>query len=101
MATAGHVGSTGASAERPSCVSHASAPGLAEPINGSGPTYGGINNDTPNEYCVLSDGDAGGFDPATPRSQIPQIRRAEQTEAAALLGVNDVRFFGLGEGGFR
>jgi LmbE family N-acetylglucosaminyl deacetylase len=36
-----------------------------------------------------------------PRSQIPQIRRAEQTEAAALLGVNDVRFFGLGEGGFR
>jgi LmbE family N-acetylglucosaminyl deacetylase len=49
-------------------------------------------------YCVLSDGDAGGFDPATPRTQIPQIRRAEQVEAAALLGVGDVRFFGLGEG---
>jgi LmbE family N-acetylglucosaminyl deacetylase len=32
--------------------------------------------------------------------QIPRIRRAEQAEAAALLGVNDVRFFGLGEGGF-
>ena len=52
-------------------------------------------------YCVLSDGDAGGFDPVTPRTQIPQIRRAEQAEAATLLGVNDVRFFGLGEGGFR
>jgi LmbE family N-acetylglucosaminyl deacetylase len=52
-------------------------------------------------YCVLSDGDAGGFDPAMPRSEIPQIRRAEQAEAAALLGVHDVRFFGLDEGGFR
>ena len=52
-------------------------------------------------YCVLSDGQAGGFDPATPRTQIPQIRRAEQVEAAALLGVGDVRFFGLSEGDFR
>jgi LmbE family N-acetylglucosaminyl deacetylase len=49
----------------------------------------------------LSDGEAGGFDPAIPRSQIPQVRRAEQAEAATLLGVRDVRFFGLGEGGFR
>jgi LmbE family N-acetylglucosaminyl deacetylase len=52
-------------------------------------------------YCVLSDGEAGGFDPAIPRSEIPQARRAEQAEGAALLGVHDVRFFGLGEGGFR
>ena len=52
-------------------------------------------------YCVLSDGEGGGFDPAVPRSQVPQIRRAEQAEAAALLGVKDVRFFGLDEGGFR
>jgi LmbE family N-acetylglucosaminyl deacetylase len=52
-------------------------------------------------YCVLSDGEAGGFDPAIPRSEIPQVRRAEQAEGAALLGVYDVRFFGLGEGGFR
>jgi len=52
-------------------------------------------------YCVLSDGEAGGFDPTIPRVQIPQIRRAEQIEAAALLGVRDVRFFGLDEGGFR
>ena len=52
-------------------------------------------------YCVLSDGEAGGFDPAIPRSEIPQARCAEQAEGAALLGVHDVRFFGLGEGGFR
>src|SRR5262249_16547939 len=52
-------------------------------------------------YCVLSDGEAGGFDPVVPRSQIPEVRRAEQAEGAALLGVHDVRFFGLGEGGFR
>jgi LmbE family N-acetylglucosaminyl deacetylase len=52
-------------------------------------------------YCVLSDGDAGGFDPTIPRSDIPQIRRVEQVGAAAELGVHDVRFFGLGEGGIR
>jgi LmbE family N-acetylglucosaminyl deacetylase len=49
-------------------------------------------------YCVLTDGDAGGFDPAVARSEIPGIRRAEQRDAAALLGVGDVRFFGLSEG---
>ena len=30
-------------------------------------------------YCVVTDGDAGGFDPTVDRSQIPAIRRAEQT----------------------
>jgi LmbE family N-acetylglucosaminyl deacetylase len=52
-------------------------------------------------YCVLSDGDGGGYDPAIPRDQIPEIRRAEQQEAAALLGVREVRFLGLHEGDFR
>ncbi len=50
-------------------------------------------------YCVLTDGDSGGFDPAIPRAGLPQIRRAEQREAAALLGVREVRFVGLTEGG--
>ena len=27
-------------------------------------------------YCVCTDGDAGGFDPEVPRSEIPGIRRA-------------------------
>src|SRR5262249_32924733 len=52
-------------------------------------------------YCVLSDGEAGGFDPAIPRSQVPEVRRVEQAEGAALLGVRGVRFYGRGEGGIR
>jgi LmbE family N-acetylglucosaminyl deacetylase len=49
-------------------------------------------------YCVLSDGDSGGFDPEVPRSAIPGIRRAEQEAAAAVLGVADVRFLGYPDG---
>ena len=49
-------------------------------------------------YCVLTDGDAGGFDPDVPRSEIPGIRRAEQTAAAAAVGVHDVRFLGYKDG---
>jgi LmbE family N-acetylglucosaminyl deacetylase len=48
-------------------------------------------------YCVLTDGSGGGFDPGVPRSEIPHIRRAEQQQAAKLLGVCEVRFLGLGE----
>ncbi len=48
-------------------------------------------------YCVLTDGSGGGFDPGVPRSEIPHIRRAEQQEAAKLLGVSEVKFFGLDE----
>ena len=49
-------------------------------------------------YCVITDGDAGGFDPAVPRSEIPGIRRAEQVAAAAAVGVTDVRFLGYRDG---
>lgn len=49
-------------------------------------------------YCVVTDGDAGGFDPAVPRAQIPSIRRAEQTTAAAVVGVTDVVFLGYPDG---
>jgi LmbE family N-acetylglucosaminyl deacetylase len=49
-------------------------------------------------YCVVTDGDAGGFDPAVPRSEIPIIRRAEQTAAAAVVGVSDLRFLGYPDG---
>jgi LmbE family N-acetylglucosaminyl deacetylase len=48
-------------------------------------------------YCVLTDGSGGGFDPDVPRPEIPHIRRAEQQQAAKLLGVSEVKFFGLGE----
>lgn len=49
-------------------------------------------------YCICTDGDAGGFDDSTDRSEIPSIRRAEQTAAAALCGVTDVRFLGYKDG---
>ncbi len=49
-------------------------------------------------YCVCTDGDAGGFDPAVPRGEIPTIRRAEQRRAAKEVGVHDVRFLGYPDG---
>ncbi len=49
-------------------------------------------------YCLITNGDAGGFDPAVPRSEIPGIRQAEQRAAGAALGVTDVRFLGYRDG---
>lgn len=49
-------------------------------------------------YCICTDGDAGGFDPAVDRAEIPGIRRAEQVEAAKQVGVRDVRFLGYPDG---
>jgi len=49
-------------------------------------------------YLVLTDGEAGGFDPSVRREDIPSLRRNEQLRAAAVLGVGDVRFLGLREG---
>ena len=49
-------------------------------------------------YCIITDGDAGGFDPTVPRAEIPGIRRAEQVAAAAAAGVTDVRFLGYRDG---
>lgn len=49
-------------------------------------------------YCLITDGDAGGFDPAVERAEIPGIRRAEQTAAAAELGVYDLHFLGYPDG---
>jgi LmbE family N-acetylglucosaminyl deacetylase len=49
-------------------------------------------------YCIVTDGDAGGFDPAVPRDQIGGIRRAEQTAAASMVGVSDLIFLGYPDG---
>jgi LmbE family N-acetylglucosaminyl deacetylase len=49
-------------------------------------------------YCIVTDGDAGGFDPAVPRAEIPAIRRAEQRAAARVVGVEDVHFLGYPDG---
>lgn len=49
-------------------------------------------------YCLITDGDAGGFDPAVPRREIAAIRRTEQTAAAEELGVTDLTFLGYPDG---
>lgn len=49
-------------------------------------------------YCIVTDGDAGGFDPDVPRSEIPGIRRGEQTAAAVAIGVDELHFLGYPDG---
>lgn len=49
-------------------------------------------------YCVITDGDAGGFDPVVPRDRIGGIRQAEQRAAAAVLGVRELFFLGYPDG---
>jgi LmbE family N-acetylglucosaminyl deacetylase len=45
-------------------------------------------------YCLCTDGQAGGFDLTTPRAEIAKIRREEQTNAAKVVGVTELRFLG-------
>lgn len=49
-------------------------------------------------YLIVTDGDAGGFDPDQPREDVPALRRAEQTQAAKHVGVTDLRFLGYADG---
>ena len=49
-------------------------------------------------YCLVTDGDAGGFDESVPRAEIAPMRRKEQTAAAEVLGVHDLRFLGYPDG---
>jgi LmbE family N-acetylglucosaminyl deacetylase len=49
-------------------------------------------------YCMVTSGDAGGFDPSVPREQIAGIREQEQRAAAAEVGVSDLRFLGYPDG---
>jgi LmbE family N-acetylglucosaminyl deacetylase len=49
-------------------------------------------------YCIVTDGEAGGYDPTVPRAEIPAIRRAEQAAAAAEVGVKDLIWLGYPDG---
>ena len=49
-------------------------------------------------YCLVTDGQAGGFDHSIPRSQMSAIRREEQTKAAAEVGVTELFFLGHMDG---
>lgn len=49
-------------------------------------------------YCLVTDGQAGGFDHAIPRTEMAAIRRDEQTKAAAEVGVTRLEFLGHMDG---
>lgn len=42
-------------------------------------------------YCIMTDGDAGGFDPVD-RERIIELRAEEQRRAASLVGVHDIHY---------
>jgi LmbE family N-acetylglucosaminyl deacetylase len=49
-------------------------------------------------YCIVTDGDAGGFDRDVPRHVMAETRRAEQTAAAKVVGVRELHFLGHPDG---
>ena len=49
-------------------------------------------------YCIVTDGDAGGFDRDVPRHVMAETRRAEQTAAAKVVGVTELHFLGHPDG---
>src|SRR4051812_28805461 len=49
-------------------------------------------------YCLVTDGDAGGFDQTIPRPQMATMRREEQTRAAKVVGVENLIFLGFPDG---
>ena len=49
-------------------------------------------------YCLITDGDAGGFDETVGRDAMRELRRAEQRAAAREAGVDDVVFLGHPDG---
>jgi LmbE family N-acetylglucosaminyl deacetylase len=49
-------------------------------------------------YCLVTDGDAGGFDQTIPRSDMAAMRRVEQTRAGAEVGVTSLVFLGHPDG---
>lgn len=49
-------------------------------------------------YCIVTGGDQGGFDKSMARTDMAQIRRAEQSAAARVVGVTDIAFLGYPDG---
>jgi LmbE family N-acetylglucosaminyl deacetylase len=49
-------------------------------------------------YCIATDGDAGGSDASVSRADMAKLRQAEQTAAAAAVGVHDLHFLHYPDG---
>ncbi len=50
------------------------------------------------EYCIVTDGQAGGDDPGVSREDMAALRRAEQTAAAVVVGVTKIHWLGFPDG---
>jgi LmbE family N-acetylglucosaminyl deacetylase len=66
-----------------------SAAGLVAQLTDAGATV---------TYCLVTDGQAGGFDQSIDRQTMAHTRREEQTKAAAEVGVTDLIFLGRMDG---
>lgn len=49
-------------------------------------------------YCIVTDGDSGGFELDFPREEMGPLRRREQAAAAEAVGVSDLHFLGYPDG---
>lgn len=49
-------------------------------------------------YCIVTNGDAGGFDETISRAEMARIRQQEQRDAGAVVGAADVIFLGYPDG---
>ena len=49
-------------------------------------------------YCIVTDGQAGGFDNTISRERMAEIRREEQRAAAKAVGVDELHFLGFPDG---
>jgi LmbE family N-acetylglucosaminyl deacetylase len=50
------------------------------------------------QYCIVTDGDAGGADTGIPRSEMADVRHKEQTAAAKTVGVTELHWLGFPDG---
>ena len=60
--------------------------------------WGGLDQDVEVTYCLVTDGDAGGFDQTISRPDMAAMRRIEQTRAAKEVGVESLIFLGHADG---
>jgi len=49
-------------------------------------------------YCLVTDGQQGGYDPAVSRTEMAAVRRREQAAAARAVGVSELTFLGRADG---
>lgn len=49
-------------------------------------------------YCLVTSGEAGGFDNSISRAEMAEIRQREQTAAAKVVGVDQLHFLGFPDG---